>query len=297
MGFLGAIKEGAHPHAIAAFVLTAFLLGLYGFAPQLNTLRNVSSGDSLRSAGILAPPLGLWLSLRAWRGQRFQEGGSWWGLLLIVVALAAARIGGSLPLGFVFLPGAMISALPIGLLLWIYASGFVLLFGGVRAWKSASFGLALLLLVNPVPGSVNSLFDLKLQYLSARVARGFATMLGMQVSGNGLEMMFSPEFGMFIAPGCNGLRGAVALGLLALVIGHVRRMGFASRMFFVVGSVGFAYLLNLLRLSGLVLFYWVALRLQLLQGHAEMADYIIGGLIFFLAAGFLVGVPKLLVRT
>jgi len=80
----------------------------------------------------------------------------------------------------VFLPGAMISALPIGLLLWLDASGFVFLFGGVRAWKSASFGLALLLLVNPVPGSVNNLFDLKLQYLSARLARGFATMLGMK---------------------------------------------------------------------------------------------------------------------
>jgi len=291
-----AIKKQEYPYAIAALSFTAFLFGLYGFAPELNTLWNVWSGDPLRSAGILAPPLALSLSIRAWRGQRFEEG-SWWGLLLIIAALAAARMGESLRLGFVFLPGAMISALPIGLLLWVYASGFVLLLGGVRAWKSASFGLALLLLVNPVPGSANNLFDLKLQYLSAKLARGFATMLGMQVSGKGLEMMFSPEFGMFIAPGCNGLRGAVALGFLALVIGHIRRMGLVPRICFVAGSVGFAYLLNLLRLFALVLFYWVALHVQGLQAHAEIADYIIGGMIFFLAAGFLVGVPKLVVRT
>ena len=69
-----AINEEEYPYAIAALSFTAFLFGLYGFAPELNTLWNVWSGDPLRSAGILAPPLALWLSIRAWRGQRFEEG-------------------------------------------------------------------------------------------------------------------------------------------------------------------------------------------------------------------------------
>jgi len=292
-----AIRDGANRYALGGTAFGAFLLGLLGFSPQLKTLWTVWTADSLRSAGILVPPLALWLSIRAWRSQSFHEGGSWWGFPLIVFALAAARIGGSYPVGFAYLPGSMITALPIGLLLWIYASGFVLLFGGVQPWKSASFGLALLLLVNPVPGSVNTLFDLKLQYLSARVARSFAALLRLHISGEGLKMMFTPEFGMFIAPGCNGLRGAVALGLLALVVGHIRKVRPLPRSLLVVGSVGFAYLLNLLRLWSLLLFYWVALHFPGLQDHAEIADYVIGGFIFFLAAGFLFGVPMLMERT
>jgi len=36
--------------------------------------------------------------------------------------------------------------------------------------------------------------------------------------------MFAPDFGMFIAPGCDGIRGAITLGYLALVLGYLKRV-------------------------------------------------------------------------
>jgi exosortase J len=174
-----------------------------------------------------------------------------------------------------------------GLLLWTYVSGAVLLFGGAKAWRSAIFPLALLLFVNPLPQFFPAVLDLHLQYMAAHIARGFAHALGVPVSGAKLALMFTPRFGMFIAPACNGLRGAVAMGFIALVLGYICELGAAQHIAYVIGAVILGYALNLARLCGLVLFYWLAIRVPSLRGHALGADYFIGGLLFFLAATFI----------
>src|SRR5260370_38781707 len=99
--------------------------------------------------------------------------------------------------------------------------------------------------------------------------------------------MCSPRFGMFIAPACNGLRGAVAMGFIALVLGYVSELGAVRHIAYVIGAVIVGYALNLVRLCGLVLFYWLALRVQSVRGHAVGAHCFIGGLRFFLAANYL----------
>jgi exosortase J len=274
-------------------VIGAAAIGLYCFAPQLSVLWKAWTSDPLRSSGILIPPVSLLLCLRAWRGHDWRTSGSPWGVALIVVALAGAKLGGTYQLGLMVFPGALISGLPIGLLLSVYASGVVLLLGGKEAFRKALFPLMLLLVINPVPSFINGLFDLRLQYLAVRVARAFASALGTRVSGEQLQMIFAPDFGMFIAPGCNGLRGAVAMGYLSLVIGYLSQLTVPRRTLYFVCAVALAYLLNLIRLCTLVLFYWVALRFELLQDHALLADYLIGGTIFFISAGFLFGVPRM----
>ena len=102
-------------------------------------------------------------------------------------------------------------------------SGLALLFGGQGLVRAAWFPLALLVAVNPVPHVFNVYVDLPLQRASAHVARAFAMALGQPLSPDKLRLMFTPEFGMFIAPGCNGIRGAVTMGLIALVAGYLYR--------------------------------------------------------------------------
>jgi exosortase J len=269
--------------AVATILLLSGV-GWWCMADRFRALWEIWSSDGLRSVGALFPIGAVWLSFRAWRGQNWRNNGTWWGLLLIGAVILAAnlasnsRAGLSLPIaGFISMPST-------GLLLWTYVSGAVLLFGGAKAWRSAIFPLALLLFVNPLPQFFPALIDLHLQNMAAHIARGFAYALGVPVSGAKLALMFTPRFGMFIAPACNGLRGAVAMGFIALVLGYVSELRVVPHIAYVIGAVILGYALNLARLCGLVLFYWLAIRVPSLPEHALGADYFIGGLLFFLAA-------------
>ena len=138
-------------------------------------------------------------------------------------------------------------------------------------------------LVNPVPHVINRLVDLPLQHISAATARGFAHLLGQHLSPSQLSLMFTPSFGMLIAPGCDGIRGSVTMGFLALMAGYLYRFRLRVWAGFVIAAVLLGYIFNLLRLCALVLYYIVALRLPWLQSRAESGDYLIGAALFFVA--------------
>jgi exosortase J len=95
--------------------------------------------------------------------------------------------------------------------------------------------------------------------------------------------MFTPEFGMFIAPGCNGIRGAITLGLAAIVVAWLYRFRWFVFAPVVAGAVLLGYLFNFLRLCLLVIYYKIALPHPWLQNHARKADLVIGGCLFVLA--------------
>jgi exosortase J len=104
-------------------------------------------------------------------------------------------------------------------------------------------------------------------------------------------MMFSPDFGMLIVPGCNGVRGSVTFAYLALIYGYTRRLRPA-----VLLGAGFAALLigygmNLLRLCLLVVYYRVGLSVPSIQPYGAGVDYAIGCTVFLLgtmALGFMI---------
>jgi exosortase J len=135
--------------------------------------------------------------------------------------------------------------------------------------------------VNPVPHFFNRYIDLPLQHASAIIARGFAQALGQPLAPDQLSLMFTPKFGMFIAPGCNGIRGAITMGFIALVAAYLYRLRWWQAVTLTAGAVLLGYLFNFVRLCLLVAYYVVALRHPLLQNHAATGDYIIGACLFF----------------
>lgn len=259
---------------------------------QVRYLWGLWLNDGLRSIGALIPLVSAILLLRAFhlqpREQRQQ--GTWWGLGLSIAALLTARIGSA---GFLSLHLSLeaLSRLP-GLLLFAFVSGVVLLLEGVAAWRRAWFPIALLLCVNPVPHTFTHMVDLPLQYVGAHTANAFASWLHIPLEGSELRLMFSPSLGMFIAPGCNGLRGAVTMGYLALIVGYLCSLPAWLWTVYTLASVLLAYLLNLVRLCGLVLCYKVALSVPYLARHMAAADYALGSVLFFSAAFFLFTVPR-----
>lgn len=270
------------PKAVAVSAVLA-VLGAVSISSTLIALWALWTNDALKSIGMFIPPVSFFLILRAWKRLDWELRGTWWGAVVLAATAVAVHLRDSAVLVLVLSPQWSIFVPPHSLVVVAYASGVVLLFGGPRLFRAALFPLLLLWFVNPVPHIFNVYVDLPLQRISAHVARGFAIALHQKLSPDQLRLMFTPDFGMFIAPGCNGIRGAVTMGFIALVAGYLYRFRWYANAAIVLGAVLLGYLFNLLRLCTLVLYYIVALHLPWLQPRAEMGDYIIGACLFLIA--------------
>jgi exosortase J len=236
---------------------------------------------------MLIPVVSLVLIMRAWRSLEWEMEGSWWGLAILAVTIAAVHIRDQAILIFVLTPQWNIYIPPHSLVVFGYTSGVVLLFGGTRLYRAALFPIALMWFVNPIPHIFNVFVDLPLQRVSAHVARAFAMALGQPLSPDQMRLMFTPSYGMFIAPGCNGIRGAVTMGFVALVTGYIYRFRWYAHAAVVTGAVLLGYVFNFARLSLLVIYYIAGLHMPQLQNRAKLADYIIGACLFLLATQIL----------
>jgi len=269
------------------------VLGLGAFAGQLFGLVLLWLTDGLRSIGILVLPVSAWLAFRAWRWSDWQSGGSWWGALIITVAFSAARFDGEMFPAWQLHGRSIVNFIPTGFTILLYVVGAVVFFGGTVPLRRALFPLSLILLLNPCPHFVDSLLDLPLQNAGARIARGFASLLGVPLDGDLLHLMFTPRNGVFIAPGCDGLRGAVTLGFATLVAGHLYRLRPWIHAGYVLAAILAAYLLNFLRLCVVVAYTALAAHVSPSWfGHGEAFDYFEGGILFLLVAGLFLNWPR-----
>jgi exosortase J len=266
--------------ALASFCAAAGLLSIW---PSVQFLFGIWTTDDLKSMGMVVPLICYLLILRAWRSLDWETEGSWWGFALLAAFAALTFLRGQMLLIVTIDKGWLLQLPPLPLVAVIYAAGMVLLFGGMRLLKAAWFPVLLMWAVIPVPQTFSRLVDLPLQHASATVARAWAHALGQPLTQDKLRLMFTPEFGMFIAPGCNGIRGAITLGLAAVVVGYLYRFRWYVYVPVVAGAVLLGYLFNFLRLCMLVVYYKIALPYPWLQHHAKIADYVIGGCLFMCA--------------
>ena len=259
------------------------VLGLTTIWSSVILLWYLWTTDALKSIGMVVPVVSFLLILRVWRSLGWELDGSWWGFVLLLVTTILVQFRERAVILLVLSPQWTLFFPPHSLVMFAYGTGLVLLFGGVRLFRACLFPLLLLFFVNPIPHIFNVYVDLPLQRASAHVARAFAIALGQPLSPDKLRLMFTPEFGMFIAPGCNGIRGAVTMGFIAAVAGYLYRFRWRAHIAVVLGAIALGYLFNFVRLCVLVLFYLVALHFPSLQDRAENADYLIGAGLFFVA--------------
>ena len=263
------------------------VVGVFSVFSTAIYLWSLWTTDPLKSIGGLIPLVSFVLILRVWRSLGWEMRGTWWGLALLAFTIAVVHLRDHAIIEFILTPSWAIFVPPHSLVAFAYTAGVVLLFGGTRLFRAALFPIVLTWFVNPVPNVFNLWIDLPLQHASAVVARGFAHALGQQLSPDQLRLMFTPDFGMFIAPGCNGIRGAITMGFIALIAGYIYRFRARFHALVVIGAVLLGYVFNLVRLCVLVLYYIVALHITWLQTRAEMGDYIIGACLFFVATTLL----------
>jgi exosortase J len=270
--------------AMAATIVAALaVLGVSTIWSMGLSLWGLWTTDALKSIGMVIPLVSFLLILRAWRSLGWEMDGTWWGFAILLATAIVVKLREQAVMVLVLSPQWNLNFPPASVVALAYGAGLVLLFGGRRLFRASVFPLVLLLFVNPIPHLFNVYVDLPLQRASAHVARGFAMALGQPLSPDKLRLMFTPDFGMFIAPGCNGIRGTVTMGLIALVAGYLYRFRWQAHAAVVLGAILLGYVFNFVRLCVLVLFYLVALHFPWLQDRAENADYLIGAALFFVA--------------
>lgn len=275
------------PPLAATLAAVLATLGLFTIWPTAQYLWVLWTTDALKSIGMFIPVVSFVLILRAWHTLDWEMEVSWFGLLILAVTIVAVHLREQSVLVLILSPRWSIFIPPHSLVVFAYVSGIVLLFGGTRLYRAALFPIILVWFANPVPHVFNVLVDLPLQRISAHVARTFAIALGQPLSPDQMRLMFTPNFGMFIAPGCNGIRGAVTMGFISLIAGYLYRFRWYAHAAVVIAAVLLGYVFNFVRLCALVLYYIVALHFPKLQPHAEMGDYIIGACLFLIATGLL----------
>lgn len=249
--------------------------------PLWQTMCHLWATDPLRSIGAAFPLVACVGVLAAWCRLDWRMNGTSWALLPVALSILLARVIAASTLVVAYDGQSLIN---LGTVLFLYGCGTVLLFGGPRLLRVSIAPLCLLLFINPVPHAFNLLVDLPLQYLSASTARSFAHLIGVQPTGVQLRMMFAPDFGMFIAPGCNGVRGSVTLGYLALIFGYARRLRPRTLILVSLAAVLLGYALNLLRLCVLVVYYRIGISFPSIQKLGAGIDYVIGCTLFLFAA-------------
>ncbi len=271
--------------AVAALATLCAMVGLLTVYDSARSLLGIWLSDDLKSMGLVVPFISFLLVLRSWRSIGWKAEGSWWGFAILAGTAALMFLRDQTLLIITVNKDWLLQLPPLPLLAVLYALGLVLLFGGKPLLKAAWFPVLFMWAVIPVPQTFSRRIDLPLQHASAHVARAFAHALGQQLTQDKLRLMFTPDFGMFIAPGCNGIRGSITLGLAAIVVGYLYRFRWKVYLPVVAGAVALGYLFNFLRLCLLVIYYKIALPYPWLQHHAKIADYLIGGALFLCALG------------
>jgi exosortase J len=271
------------PISIAALACLAAVAGLLTIFSSVRMLWTIWRTDDLKSMGMVVPFVCAALILREWRRLRWETEGTWWGFAVLAVSAALMFLRDQTLIIVTINKDWLLQIPPLPLVAVVYAAGMVLLFGGKRLLRAAWFPVLLMWAVIPVPQTFSRFIDLPLQHAAASVARAFAHALGQPLTQDKLRLMFTPQFGMFIAPGCNGIRGAITLGLAALVVAYLYRFRWFVFAPVVIGAMMLGYLFNFLRLCLLVIYYKIALGHNWLQSHARQADLIIGGCLFVLA--------------
>jgi exosortase J len=277
------VASAFKPQTVVALACVCAAVGLLAILGSVQTLMDIWQTDALKSVGMAVPFVCFALILRDWREIGWESEGSWWGFVVLATGVVLVFLRDEMLLIVTVNKDWLLQLPPLPLIAVAYAASLVLLFGGRRLLRKAWFPVLLMWAVIPVPQFFSRRVDVPLQHAGALVARNFARLIGVHLTSGDLRIMFSPTTGMFIAPGCDGLRGAITMGLVAIVIAYYYRFRWFVFLPVVAGGVLLGYVFNFLRLCSMVIYDRISVTYPRLGPHEQLADHIVGACIFVLA--------------
>ncbi len=184
---------------------------IVSYWPVLVSLWRDWQGDDNYSVGQLVPLAALYL---LWTDRkelvRCQVRPCWWGLLVILAALAARLYG----LVFLFESAERYS-------LVIAIVGLTLLVAGWQVFRRVSWILLFLFLMVPLPGRIHNMISGPLQGLATSLAVATLEMAGVNVVHEGHTLVLNDSVPLAVAEACSGLRMLTAFVVVACVLAYV----------------------------------------------------------------------------
>lgn len=130
--------------------------------------------------------------------------------------------------------------------------GIFLLLYGIRLWQTVSFGLLFLLWMVPLPASVLDVIIVFLQRSSTEMTDVLFSLLGVPVFRQ--DFVFSlPNFTIYVAEECSGIRSTMSLFITSIVAGHFFLRSAWGKTGLVTMVVPLAIIKNAFRIVGLAL--------------------------------------------
>lgn len=190
------------------------------------------------SHGFLVAPLAVYF---AWEHKRelarVEIEGSWWGLVPLVLGVAALSIGRL---------GVELTAMRSGFVLSLI--GMVLLLFGREIFRILTFPLLFLFLMVPLPQSLVNVVAFPLQLMAAGAAVEALQKLGIPalVEGNIIHLA---DAKLFVADACSGLRSLMALLTLGVVFAYFFRRNNVERLVLIASTIPIAIFVNAVRVA------------------------------------------------
>jgi exosortase J len=271
------------PQTVVALACLCAAVGLFAICNTVLSLMDIWQTDALKSVGLAVPFVCFALIFRDWRSIGWETEGTWWGFALLAGGVFLVFLRDQMLLIVTVNKDWLLQLPPLPLIAVLYAASLVLLFGGTRLLRAAWFPVLLMWAVIPVPQTFSRRVDVPLQHAGAIVARNFAHLIGVRLSSMDLRIMFSPTTGMFIAPGCDGLRGSITMGLTAIAVAYYYRFRWFVFLPIVIAGILLGYVFNFLRLCSMVIYDRISVSYPRLGPHEQLADHIVGACIFVIA--------------
>jgi exosortase len=215
--------------------------------PVLSRLTSQWWHDPNFSHGFLVPLFSLFVVWkRRSRLSSLRPIPSWWGLLILLLAMSMLAVGAL---------GAELFLSRLSFLLVI--AGLVVCFLGWAHFRAVFFPWAFLLLMIPIPAIIFNQVTLPLQILASKLAATLLPLFGVPVLREG-NIIHLPAMPLEVAQACSGIRSLLTLLTLAIGYGFMRETRSWIRVALTLSAVPIAIAANSLRIvgTGLLVQYW-----------------------------------------
>jgi len=219
------------------FALSILGLGL-SFKPSLTALMGVWDTQAEYSYGYIIPfVFGFLIYQRLTLVGQVIRGGSWHGLVLVVVGLALGTLGRISTLDTVAQYGFLLT-------LW----GLFLSFLGWRAFATALVPFAVLAFMVPIPNYLLREMSAALQLISSRLGVEFIRLCGFSVylEGNVIDL---GSMKLQVVEACSGLRYLFSLLVLSFLVAYFYRDRLWKRALVFVSAIPITVIMNSLRIA------------------------------------------------
>jgi exosortase len=230
---------------------------LWEYWPVLTAVVRRWGDDAKYSHGYLVPLFSIWL---LWRGRSklaHPESwvGSWWGLSLLLVAVALHQAGTLFFLDwlseFSFLPAL---------------AGLTCCLGGWTLLRATLLPIAFLGFMFPLPHRLEVALGLPLQNLATQASTFLLQMFGFTVSAEGNVITLS-EGSIGVVEACSGLGMLVTFFALATAVAIVVKRPRLDKLVIVASAVPVALIANVIRITA------TGVLFETLGGRVAMAVY------------------------